>query len=175
MEEKKYNTLVIDPPWPISMTGKTKIRPRRINELPYKTMSIQQIYDFKPCEKWANKGAHVYVWTTNKMMEETFKILKAWGVNFHLIIPWVKQTGIAPCFAYIFAAEYCILGFYGKPMQRFIGKGELNWLKAFNKTGMHSVKPAEFYAKVEKMSPGPRIDIFARRERKNWDVWGDEV
>ena len=25
------------------------------------------------------------------------------------------------------------------------------------------------------MSPSPKIDIFARREREGWDAWGDEI
>jgi len=60
-------------------------------------------------------------------------------------------------------------------MQKFLKVGELNWLKAFNKAGTHSSKPEEFYKLVEKMSPAPRIDIFARKQRLNWDVFGDGV
>lgn len=41
--EKKYNTIVIDPPWAISLTGRVKIRKKRAEILPYKTMSIQEI------------------------------------------------------------------------------------------------------------------------------------
>ena len=172
--DKKYNTIVIDPPWNISLTGKVNRRENRAEKLPYKTMSLQEIKDIS-ISKIANIGCHVYCWTTNKMLKETFNILESWGVRFHLVISMVKPSGIAPCMGYVFATEFCLLGFYGKPMQKFTSIGELNWFKQFNKAGNHSVKPDEFYRIVEKMSPAPRIDIFARQKRKDWDVFGDEV
>jgi len=172
--ERKYNTVVIDPPWAISLTGEVKRRENRAKKLPYKTMSLQEIKEI-PIRDIANVGCHIYCWTTNKMLKDTFEVLQSWGVNFHLCMPLVKPSGLAPCFGYVFASEFCLLGFYGKPMQKFLKAGELNWIKAFNKAGTHSSKPDEFYKLVEKMSPSPRIDIFARKQRLGWDVFGDEV
>lgn len=172
--DKKYNTIVIDPPWDISMTGKVKRRENRAEKLPYKTMSLQEIKDI-PLYKIANIGCHVYCWTTNKMLRNAFEVLESWGVNFHLCLVMVKPSGMCPCFGYTFATEFVLFGFFGKPMQKFQKIGELNWFKAFNKAGKHSVKPDEFYRIVDKMSPSPKIDMFARREIKGWDVWGDEI
>ena len=172
--DKKYNTIVIDPAWEISLSGKVNRRPNRAEKLPYKTMSLQEIKEI-PIDKIANVGCHVYCWTTNKMLKDTFDVLKSWGVNFHLTMVMVKPNGMCPCFGYKFATEFVLFGFYGKPMQKFQKIGELNWFKAFNKAGQHSVKPDEFYRIVEKMSPTPRIDIFARQRRRDWDVFGDEV
>ena len=28
---------------------------------------------------------------------------------------------------------------------------------------------------VERVSPGPRLEMFARRNRLGWDTWGDEA
>ena len=39
----------------------------------------------------------------------------------------------------------------------------------------HSEKPAAFYDMVERMSPGPYLDIFARKQRFNWDSFGNEA
>jgi N6-adenosine-specific RNA methylase IME4 len=172
--KKKYNTIVIDPPWAISLTGEVKRGEKRAKSLPYKTMSLQEIKEI-PINNIANVGAHIYCWTTNKMLKDTFDVLQDWGVNFHLVMPLVKPSGLAPCFGYAFASEFCLLGFYGKPMQKFLKAGELNWIKAFNKAGTHSSKPDDFYKLVERMSPEPRIDIFARKQRLNWDTFGDEV
>jgi len=174
---KKYNTVVIDPPWDITFTGKVnrtgKIKEKnRREKLPYKTMTLGEIAIF-PMQNFANIGAHVYLWTTNKMLRTAFRVLDKWGIFFHLCMPWVKPSGICPCMGYQFASEFCLLGFYGNPMQKFIGMGKPNWVKAMY--GSHSTKPDCFYELVEQMSPAPRIDIFARRKREGWDVWGDEV
>ena len=37
----------------------------------------------------------------------------------------------------------------------------------------HSAKPDEFYSLVESCSYAPYIDIFGRKERNGWSVWGE--
>ena len=39
----------------------------------------------------------------------------------------------------------------------------------------HSHKPEEAYAVIERCSPGTYLELFARRKRPGWDVWGNEV
>lgn len=39
---------------------------------------------------------------------------------------------------------------------------------------IHSAKPAELQNNAERMSPGPRIELFARRQRPGWLCWGDQ-
>jgi N6-adenosine-specific RNA methylase IME4 len=39
----------------------------------------------------------------------------------------------------------------------------------------HSRKPEEFFELVERVSPGPYVELFARRPRYGWDVRGNEV
>jgi N6-adenosine-specific RNA methylase IME4 len=41
--------------------------------------------------------------------------------------------------------------------------------------GPHSVKPDAFLDLVEQVSPGPYLELFARRQRLGWDTWGDEA
>ena len=116
------------------------------------------------------------MWTTNKMLKHTWDIFESWGVNYHLTLPWVKTNGMCPMFSYKFASEFCMLGFYGKPMQKFNKCVRLNWLQtAQAKAGSHSAKPNEFYDLIKDMSPDPRIDIFSRKEHDGFDQWGDQA
>jgi len=175
--EPAYNTIVVDPPWAISMAGggrNVRHSKKFPKALPYKTMTQDEIRAF-PLSQWAAPGAHVYLWTTSKMLHEAFHVLEGWGVSFHLALPMVKTSGIAPAMGYVFGSEFCLLGFYGRPMQRFKDIGALNWLTVNPTSGQHSRKPDIFYDLVERMSPGPYIDLFARRRRLGWDAWGDEV
>lgn len=41
--------------------------------------------------------------------------------------------------------------------------------------GSHSAKPDAFLDVVESVSPGPYLELFARRQRLGWDTWGDEA
>lgn len=40
--------------------------------------------------------------------------------------------------------------------------------------GEHSAKPEAFLDLVEQVSPGPYLELFARRDRLGWDTWGNE-
>jgi N6-adenosine-specific RNA methylase IME4 len=39
----------------------------------------------------------------------------------------------------------------------------------------HSVKPDVFYERVLEATPGPRVEMFARRNRDGFTAWGNEV
>lgn len=39
----------------------------------------------------------------------------------------------------------------------------------------HSEKPEAFQTVVESVSPGPYLELFARRKRLGWHAWGNEV
>ena len=41
--------------------------------------------------------------------------------------------------------------------------------------GQHSAKPEAFFDLVESVSPGPYLELFARRQRLGWDTWGNEA
>jgi N6-adenosine-specific RNA methylase IME4 len=41
--------------------------------------------------------------------------------------------------------------------------------------GEHSAKPDEVYRRIERLYPGPYLELFARRPRARWTVWGDEI
>lgn len=41
--------------------------------------------------------------------------------------------------------------------------------------GRHSAKPEAFIDLVEQVSPGPYLELFARRQRLGWDTWGNEA
>jgi len=39
----------------------------------------------------------------------------------------------------------------------------------------HSRKPDEQYELIQGCSPGPYLELFARGERANWTIWGDQA
>ena len=40
---------------------------------------------------------------------------------------------------------------------------------------VHSEKPLDAYRRLERLFPGPRLDLFARRRIPGWWAWGDEL
>jgi N6-adenosine-specific RNA methylase IME4 len=49
-----------------------------------------------------------------------------------------------------------------------------NWCKV-TRQNLHSQKPEFFQELIEQQSDGPRLELFARRKRKGWHSWGNEV
>jgi N6-adenosine-specific RNA methylase IME4 len=41
--------------------------------------------------------------------------------------------------------------------------------------GEHSRKPDVFHRIIEKVSPGPYVELFARRPMPGWEVWGNAI
>jgi len=162
----KYQTIVIDPPWPV----KKIIRDDRPNQdvFDYPTMSIQEITDFN-INQYADDNCHIYLWSTHKFLPTAFLILDAWGFRYQCLMTWVKNVGMTP-FSWMYSTEHCLFG----------RKGSLDLLKKgvrldFNaKVREHSRKPDEFYDIVRSVSPGPRIDIFSREAREGFEQYGNE-
>jgi len=150
----------------------TRRRPNTKTKLDYPTMSMDEIKSI-PMDQIANVGCHVYCWTTNKYLRETFNVLESWNVNYHLTLVWTKHNGMTPNFAYKFATEFCLLGFYKKPDLWIKGK-PLIPLVFQAENIKHSKKPDKFYQMIEPLGKD-RIDIFARNKRQGWDVIGNEV
>jgi len=59
------------------------------------------------------------------------------------------------------------------PARSFSSVADGTWYVAARSE--HSVKPDLFLDLVEHMSPAPRLELFARRQRLGWDTWGNEA
>lgn len=163
-----YRCIVIDPPWPMKKIRR-EVRPKQV-EMDYKTMSIDEIKEF-PLKKFMhNDGCHIYLWTTQKFLRDSFDVFEAWGVKFQCLMTWVKNVGFTP-YSWMYSTEHVLFGACGNiPLLRKGIRLDFN-----AKVREHSRKPDEFYDIVRLVSSGPRVDIFSREKREGFDVWGYET
>jgi len=169
---KKYRTILIDPPWAISLSGKRK-RAKGVHgkeRLAYPTMTIEQITNM-PVGDLAEEGCHLWMWTTNQVLHQGFEIMKHWGFKYLAPIHWVKPTGTGNYF--IHRTQTLLFGYYKKC--QFNNKRYLPNVFNAPVPKRHSEKPEESFTIIESVSDSPRLEIFARKPRANWDVWGNEV
>lgn len=164
LPQGKFRTIYADPPWPFDDTAT-----RGAAENHYPTMSIAEICAL-PVSDLAADDAHLYLWTTNSHLHDAFHVVAAWGFEYKTLITWVKpQIGLGHYFRG--ATEHILFCVRGNlPMSQV---GERNWFEAPRQE--HSRKPAFFYELVERCSPGPRLELFARTKRAGWVAWGNEV
>lgn len=167
---KKYQIIYADPPWEITLTGKYLRRHKRRAELPYSTMSLEQIKTL-PVSDIAEKGCHLWLWTTNQSLPAGFEVMKAWGFKYLAPITWVKPSGLGNYFVSV--TQTLLFGYKERcifPMGRY----KPTVVYAAPKRN-HSEKPQVFYDLIESISPEPRIELFCRAKRFGWDSWGNEV
>ena len=53
------------------------------------------------------------------------------------------------------------------------GRSQVNLIRSMKRE--HSRKPDEFISLIESCSAGPFLELFARGDRKNWDMWGNQA
>lgn len=170
-----YRTIVADPPWRYELRQHDASHRGRA---PYPMMSEAELIGL-PVGTWAGDNAHLYLWTTNAHMLEAHQIVKAWGFETKTIITWVKGR-----FEHGRLIQHMGLGNYYRGSTEHILFCIRGTLPTFNHDlttafvaprGEHSEKPQTFYDMVEHMSPGPYLDVFARKQRMGWDTFGNEA
>lgn len=165
----KYRTIVADPPW--AYGDKLRIgsgAKHRGADAHYQTMPLEEILAL-PVGDLAEPDAHLYLWTTNAFMVEGHQVAAAWDFRVRTILTWVK-TGFGMGHYYRNNTEHVLFCVRGSlPTNRKDQPTAHHWPKQ-----PHSQKPDAFYDLVESMSPAPYVELFARRHRFFWDVWGLE-
>ena len=68
--------------------------------------------------------------------------------------------------------SYC-LGFGDRIRTLTQGRTEVNII--ISRKQEHSRKPELAYDLIERCSPGPYLELFARSPREGWAQWGDEI
>ena len=186
-----FRCIVADPPWRLTI-GKTRTMAggapcgwnatdgRRkelaenyegIHALQYPTMTIDEIKAM-PVSGVADRDAHLYLWTINAHLEAAYAVARAWGFRPATLLTWAKAPmGLGLGGTFCNAAEFCL--FARRGTLKALSRVDRTWWQW--KRGRHSAKPEAFQDMVETVSPGPYLELFARRPRLNWTVWGNEV
>lgn len=177
----KYRTIVADPPWPIPAAnrraGKGGAR-SNATTMGYPVMDLADIMAL-PVADFAAPDAHLYLWVTPAFNREGVgvQVARAWGFDVVSELIWEKANlgmGLFPrsCHEPVLVCRRGGLSWDVRnvrsvqrwPQPHQGGKGK-----------RHSAKPHAFHDLIERVSPGPYLELFARRPRLGWDVWGNEV
>jgi len=172
----KFRTVVSDPPWTPEMSivngNAIKGSPQRH----YSTLTVDEICQMKPP---IAEQAHLYIWCVAQHVDWGYKVVKAWGGKPIILWTWKKSglgVGRFRC-----NTEYILVARVGSRHGNPFGSGGRH-CQATDGTcfewsrGSHSKKPNDFYKLVERLSPEPRLDMYARICRgSSWFSWGDEI
>ena len=167
-----FRTVVADPPWQYGNAAT-----RGAAEDHYPTMAVEELCEL-PVGDVAGDDAHLYLWVTNNFIREAFDVIDAWGFDYKTCLTWVKpQIGMGNYFRSV--TEHILFGVCGG--LRTQARDIRNCIEAPRQK--HSAKPHSFYELVEKASPGPYLEMFARpgpdalfaSRTGEWTYWGNEA
>jgi N6-adenosine-specific RNA methylase IME4 len=162
-QKKQYKTILADPPWDVNQKGNYGAIHK------YSLMTLERIKAV-PVKDLADETGHCWLWVTNGTLRCGFEVLEAWGFTPRSVFTWVKpRLGLG---VYLRSStEHVLLGTRGRAP--VLNHAQPNWM--FAPLQGHSHKPEEMYSVIERVSPGPYLELFARRRRAGWDAWGNEI
>lgn len=177
-EGKKYKTIYADPPWQFAnRTGKMAPEHKRLNR--YSTMKLDDIKKL-PVSEVSDDKSHLYLWVPNALLPEGLEVMKAWGFEYKTNLVWEKvrkdgmPDGRGVGFYFRNVTEIVLFGIKGDNNRTLQpGRSQVNLLRSMKRE--HSRKPDEFISLIENCSPGPYLELFARGDRENWDMWGNQA
>lgn len=171
-----YQTILADPPWRFTnRTGKVAPEHKRLNR--YQTLSLEEICEM-PVSQVAGKNSHLYLWVPNALLIEGIRVLEAWGFKYKSNLVWHKvrkdggPDGRGVGFYFRNTTELILFGTRGNLRTLQPGRSQVNIIRSQKQE--HSRKPDELYEIIERCSPGPNLEIFARGARPGWDVFGNQ-
>ncbi len=137
--------------------------------LPYSTMTVSEIA-LLPVGGMAETDAHLYLWTIQSKLRESYGVAEAWGFRPRYVLVWAKAPAGVVGGTFCSNLEFILFCRRGSlPAKRRHSTQWFQWTR-----GEHSAKPEAFLDLVEETSPGPYLELFARRNRLGWDTWGNE-
>ena len=133
-------------------------------------MTVEQIAAL-PVADLAEPDAHLYLWTTQRYLLPAHNVALAWRFQPMKVLVWCKPpTGFAMGGTYGNACEFILFCRRGSlAASERVPRDWWEWPRT-----AHSAKPEAFLDMVERVSPGPYVELFARRDRLGWDTWGNE-
>jgi len=164
-----FRCVVADPPWTIKGGNGWKGGDSR--PLPYPTLSVDEIAALN-VRHWAAPDSHLYLWTINRYVEDAYRVARAWGFKPSTLLTWCKPiTGSGLGGTYRISTEFVLFARRGSlAANEQVGQSAFHWPRQRR----HSQKPEAFLDMVERVSPGPHLELFARRARMGWEYAGNE-
>lgn len=170
----RFSCILADPPWNFkhfSAKGHAKSAHAQ-----YTCMDKDDL-TLLPVRSVAADDCALFMWATFPMLPDAIVLMQAWGFTYKTGGSWAKRSKTDATWAfgtgYIFrsASELLLVGTRGKP--DWLNRSERNlWVAPVRQ---HSRKPDVVHEMIERLTPGPRLELFAREERPGWTAWGNET
>lgn len=191
---KRFGSIGSDPQW--KFLTRSDAGEGRSANIHYKTEEVDRIKDIPVGELLADDGAF-YMWMVDWCPQDALDLLAHWGLkHVTTAFTWVKTIpSAADVIAKMLAEtgtvdlsdnrlwhlgqgywsracpEQCWLATKGNPKRLYADVRQLIIAPVME----HSRKPDEWLDRIERLTEGDYLELQARRPRKGWTSWGDEL
>jgi N6-adenosine-specific RNA methylase IME4 len=131
---QKFGCILIDPPW--------------------ETMSTEDIFSL-PVESMAARNSHLHIWVPSSFLREGLEAIECFGFTYKSSFVWTKPGRGAGDY-WRESHELLLLGVRGSQAFR---SSQRSWMEL--PRGKYGEKPIRIRRLIEKVSPGPRLEMFA--------------
>ncbi|TCL74200.1 site-specific DNA-methyltransferase (adenine-specific) [Hydrogenispora ethanolica] len=179
----KYSAILVDPPWQYRVFDDSDAA-HGAAKSHYPTMTLEQIKSL-PVSNLAAENCILFLWVTPPCLEEGLEVIRAWGFRYKTkAFNWVKVYPggklVLGLGHYTRAnSEDCLLAVKGRPKISNRDVSQIIWENVpetiVAPVREHSRKPDEQYSRIERLTGGPYLELFARQRWPEWDVWGNQV
>lgn len=178
--DKKYTVIYCDPAWQFS-NKKTGGSMSSSAQDQYRVTSLDDMKAL-PVENLASDDCALIMWWVGSMPQEAIDLCKAWGFKLQNMngLVWGKLTVKLKLFFGMgfttrAGTESCIIAYRGKQSNIVKSRSERAFFQA--PVGKHSENPQEARDKIKRIygEDAPMIELFARKQVKGWDCWGDQA
>lgn len=182
--EGKYRVFYADPPWQYSDSGPIGSSDNYGRaERHYPTLSREELCGEENLPNGRNLAADIqaatednavlFLWSTAPMMEDAFRVIRAWDFAYKTFFVWDKVRHNFGHYSSV-RHESLLVGVKGSCTPEVPQLHDS--VVQIKRTPQHSEKPRYFRELIDGLYPsGNRLELFGRRTVEGWDVWGNEL
>ena len=168
--DNSFSVVLADPPWQY-----------RDVWVDYPTMSLEEVCDLSVA-RVCKPDALLFLWATFPMMAEALQVVEAWGFQYKTAaFLWVKLDSAGnPSWGegnYTRSnTEPCLVATRGDGRSCLKQRDRIATHQVVQaRRHGHSRKPEEVRRRIEELTCGPYLELFARRPRQGWICLGNEL
>lgn len=182
-EGRKFKSIGMDPQW--KFLTRSAAGDGRSANVHYKTEEVDKIKGL-PVGELADENCALYMWMVDWCPQDALDLIAHYGFkHITTAFTWIKTNGDAADLdlwanstwhmgqGYWTRAnpEDCYFATKGNPKRLYADVRQLITAPVME----HSRKPDAWLERIERLTEGDYIELQARRPRKGWTSWGDEL
>lgn len=168
LSKGRFPLIYADPPWRYDFSKDDADEV----ENHYPTMELSEICAL-PVGDSALDDCVLFLWATSPKLEESFRVIAAWGFTYRTCAVWDKEW-IGPGYYFRQRHELLLIATRGNvPVPKPESRPDSIFTE---RRTAHSRKPEIAYRLLEQMYPElPKLELFAREQRAGWHAWGNQA